>query len=99
MEISIKEKGENSITLFFKDIDIGFLNLLASELLKDERVLNAYAKKPHPLLEGIEFYLLCKQGSDAYAIMKEKIEEIRKNFLDLKQKFERSLGKKYKKGS
>ncbi|MDT7892217.1 MAG: RpoL/Rpb11 RNA polymerase subunit family protein [Thermoproteota archaeon] len=96
MEFNVKEKTNNSILLSFKDLDIGFLNLLAYELLKDKRVLNAYARKPHPLLEEVEFYILVSEGTDIVSLLEEKINIIKNEFSEFKQKFLENLEKIHK---
>jgi len=93
MELNIKERTKNSILVSFKDIDIGFLNLLAAELLKDKRVLNAYPRKPHPLLEEVEFYLLVTEDTDIAKLLEEKVNIIKNYFLEFKEKFMKSLEK------
>ncbi len=91
MDLLVKERSKDSITLVFRGIDIAFLNLLSYELLSDPRVLNAYAKKPHPLLEDVEFYVLVKENTSVEELLKEKINMIKGSFLVLKEKFEKEL--------
>lgn len=88
MDIILKERNENSVLLVLKGIDIGFLTLLVSELIKDKRVLNAYSKKPHILLEENELFILCAKGHDPIEILQEKIENIKKDYQKIKKNFE-----------
>ncbi len=96
VEFFIKERSKNSITLVFRGVDIGFLNLLSYELLQDPRVLNSYARKPHLLLEDIEFYVLVRDGTDIKELLIEKIGAIKESFLTFKKKFEEKLGEIHK---
>ncbi|HLI46785.1 MAG TPA: RpoL/Rpb11 RNA polymerase subunit family protein [Geobacterales bacterium] len=93
MELNIKERTKNSVLMSFKDLDIGFLNLLAAELLKDKRVLNAYPRKPHPLLDEVEFFLLVTDGTDMIALLEEKVNAIKSSYEEFRKKFMNSLGK------
>jgi DNA-directed RNA polymerase subunit L len=88
MELIVKEKTENSLLLIFKGVDLGFLYLLSRELLEDKNVANAWAKKPHLLIDEVEFYVATKEG-DPLKIVEAKINEIRKKFLKLKKDVEK----------
>jgi len=85
MEVIIKEKTEKSLHLVFKDIDISFLNLICYELLKDKRILNAYAIKRHLLIDEIDFYVLSDGSVELIDFIKQKIEEIKNSFVELKE--------------
>jgi len=88
MELIVKEKTENSLLLIFKGVDLGFLYLLSRELLEDKNVANAWAKKPHLLIDEIEFYVATKEG-DPLKIVEAKINEIQNKFLKLKKDVEK----------
>jgi len=77
--------------LIFKGIDIGFLNLLVSELLKDKRIVNAYSKKPHILLDESILFVMCEKNQDPIKIVQEKIESLKKEFTKLKKDFEKII--------
>ncbi|MDT7864945.1 MAG: hypothetical protein RQ922_03580 [Thermoproteota archaeon] len=88
MELIVKEKTENSLLLIFKGVDLGFLYLLSRELLEDKNVANAWAKKPHLLIDEVEFYVATKEG-DPLKIVEAKINEIQNKFLKLKKDVEK----------
>jgi DNA-directed RNA polymerase subunit L len=88
MEVIVKEKTENSLLLTFKGVDLGFFYLLSRELLEDKNVANAWAKKPHLLIDEVEFFVATKEG-DALKIVEEKISEIQKKFLKIKKDIEK----------
>jgi DNA-directed RNA polymerase subunit L len=88
MELIVKEKTENSLLLIFKGVDLGFLYLLSRELLEDKNVASAWAKKPHLLIDEVEFYVATKEG-DPLKIVEAKINEIQNKFLKLKKDVEK----------
>jgi hypothetical protein len=88
MEIIVKERTENSLLLTFKGIDLGFLYLLARELLENKNVTNAWARKPHFLIDEVEFFIATKE-EDPLKIIDEKIKEIQNKFLKLKKDIEK----------
>jgi DNA-directed RNA polymerase subunit L len=88
MELIVKEKTENSLLLIFKGVDLGFLYLLSRELLEDKNVANAWAKKPHLLIDEVEFYVATNEG-DPLKIVEAKINEIQNKFLKLKKDVEK----------
>jgi len=94
MEINVKERSNNSILLQFKGLYIGFLTLLVSELVNDKRVLNAYSRKPHLLLDETELYVLCKDGFNPIEVIQSKIEEIKERFSKLRKEVESSIDEK-----
>jgi DNA-directed RNA polymerase subunit L len=88
MELIVKEKTENSLLLIFKGVDLGFLYLLSRELLEDKNVANAWAKKPHLLIDEVEFYVATNEG-DPLKIVEAKINKIQNKFLKLKKDVEK----------
>jgi DNA-directed RNA polymerase subunit L len=61
---------------------------LSRELLEDKNVANAWAKKPHLLIDEVEFYVATKEG-DPLKIVEAKINEIQNKFLKLKKDVEK----------
>lgn len=87
MEMRILEKGNNSMLLELKGIDIGFCYAVVKQLLTDKRVLNAWANKPHPLEPTIKMYILTDGTITPKNALQEALNKIENSLQELKQEF------------
>ncbi len=93
MEMKILEKGNNSMLLEFKDVDVGFCYAIVKQLLADKRILNAWANKPHPLEPITKMYILTDGTITPKNALQEALNKIENSLQELKQEFIKALSK------
>lgn len=87
MELTIKEKDKNNILLEIKGIDLGMAYAIIRELLNDERVLNAWAKKDHPLKDTVKMYVLTNNEIDPFKALNNALDTLQSELNELKEIF------------
>ncbi|MEM3382705.1 MAG: RpoL/Rpb11 RNA polymerase subunit family protein [Nitrososphaerales archaeon] len=60
MEIKVISNAENNLTIEIEDEDLSIPEIIHHELLKDEHVLFAGVREPHPLLKKFDMRIQTK---------------------------------------
>ncbi len=94
LKLRVLEKGDNSVLLEVEGLDLGFSYAIVRELLEDKRVLNAWAKKDHPLEKTLKMYVLTDGSVTPGDALREALSRIRESLDELKSAFSKEVGLK-----
>jgi len=86
MEIKAIIDEKNALELDFGDVDQSLVQLLAEKLNSEKDVEFAACKVDHPILGSPRLLVRMKKG-DPKKLVLSKLEEIRKEVVDFKDKF------------
>ena len=87
MDVKVLEKSEKKILLELRGVDLGFTYAIVKELLKDQRVLNAWSRRDHPLEPQIKFFILTDGSINPKEALDNALSKIRTQLEQLKEKF------------
>ncbi len=80
---TVEKKSKNEIKVIFKNIDVGFCNLLKKKLWSYKETESTGFRVTHPQVGEVEFFLKTK-GKDAKSIWNSAISDLSKEFSKIK---------------
>jgi DNA-directed RNA polymerase subunit L len=98
MELSVLEKGKDSVTVEFKDVDEAIIHLFVTEVLKNSDVKEATYLRRRPEEEKYEVSVRMKKGR-ALTATKKAAENLSTEFKKSREMLQKELKKKPKKKS
>jgi DNA-directed RNA polymerase II subunit RPB11 len=82
LKVRLVRSGKERLEFEVEEDLITVFTALQHEALKDERVVFAAYKKPHPLFSRTLFAIAVKEGYDAKEVLLEVISSLRKRFIN-----------------